>query len=1079
MKQPYFIIVIFFLCSLFNLEAKDKLQDILQKKDASFWEIQKSMNDDFDSKPTAEKRGWKQFKRWEYFWEQRLYPNSDFPNSVQIYKDAYSFDTKNSKNKIQSNSVWNNLGPFEPPQTTSAREQGVGRVNIVRFNPADELDLWIGAASGGLWRSKNGGNTWINYPYFNFLSLGVTDIGISKSNPNIIYVTTGDADGTIGTANSYYTIGIVKSTDGGNTWNITNFSKELSDKRTVTRILVNPTNPDIAIVGASDGIYKTTDGGNTWVNKTFDYSIIDLEYKPNDSNVIYAASYGFSGKNYIVKSTDGGETWKSVLLVSGSNRLNIEVSPANPASVYCLASNSSGNSFNSINISIDEGATWETTASVASTGNILGWYDGKGSDNGGQGMYDLSLAVSPVDESTIFVGGVNIWKSTDLGMSMTLNTHWYGYFSKPFVHADIHDLRFSPSGKRLYACNDGGISFTANGGYDWIDISNGLNITQFYRMSSSDLYPNQIVGGCQDNGTSAIINGQWTHLYSGDGMECLSDPTNPNRIFVSLYYGEFYRTNNGGNNFSLSINRKVTSESAGWVTPFVCNPLNSNTLFCGHQNVWRNQSGGDNGKWKKISNFGSSQVLQSLAVAPSDSNTIYAANYSDVFATYDGGTTWSSIYKSNSTAITYICVDPINPKRIWITKSGYSFQDKVYEYDGQTWKNLSGNLPNVPTNTIVYQKNSPDRIYVGTDIGVFYSDYSSGYWERFGDGLPNVIVLELEIDYSSKVMLRAATYGRGIWETQVMDCNLPEPQVNITGDLEFCEGKSVTLELVDNSNDFIWSTGETTRSITVSKSGTYSVILTNSNGCKAKSRGIIVKVNPNKDLNVTSSTGHFALCGNETEIELRASLGFDTYLWSNGATGRKLTISDPGDYTVTGTTSAGCVTVSQKITIQKGEYPEKPTITRDGNMLTSSDAFAYQWFKDEKEIKGATNKTYTLLEDDLGSFTVEAYNESGCSTFSDTLNITTGIDENQNLSKSILISPNPNSGNFTCEFNNLPSGPTKLEIIDMTGKVVFVMTLDSFGNNKVNLNLNNLDPGNYILRINVHNEIFSEKWIKN
>lgn len=1081
MKKNYLILILGLILLIGYEKAlpNEKQQSFLQQRNAKFFDIQNELNNKFHENNPSERRGWKQFKRWEYFWEQRVYPNGEFPNSVEIFKEIENYSKKIDKEQIQNGKTWKSLGPNFPPPAANTREQGVGRVNIIRFHPNDELDLWIGAASGGLWRSTNGGNTWSNFPFFNFLSLGVTDIAISPSNPQIIYVSTGDADGSIGSANNYYSIGVAKSIDGGKTWNITGFAKELADRRILTRILVNPSNPDIVILGANDGIYKTTDGGKVWINKTSEWSVIDMDFKPGDPNTIYASTYSYSGKNYVLKSTDYGETWKTVTLINNSFRTNLEVSPANPDNIYCLSANNSNNGFNEIRISSDGGETWITTADVSSVGNILGWYDGKGTDLKGQGGYDLSLGVSPKDENLMFTGGVNIWKSTDMCQTMTLNTHWFGYYSKPFVHADIHDLKYSPSGKRLYACHDGGISYTANNGADWHDISEGLNITQFYRLSSCDLYSDVIVGGSQDNGTSAILNNEWAHIYSGDGMECLVDPTNPLRLFASLYYGSFYRSNNGGKNFSTSINRDYTKENAGWVTPFVCDPSVPSTLYCGHQNVWQNISNGDASKWKKISNFGSSQVLQSLAVAPSDSKTIYAANLSELFATYDGGTTWTSIYKSSSSGITYIAVDPINPKRIWITKSGYTSNDKVWEFDGEDWKNLSGNLPNIPINTIVYQKNSPDRIYIGTDIGVFYSDYSSGYWEKYGNGLPNVIVLELEINYSSKVMLRAASYGLGIWECEVSDCNLPEPEVKIIGNLEFCEGKSVTLELVGNPENFVWSTGETTKSITVKESGTYSVIITNNDGCKAKSTGIIVKVNPNKDITFTSSLGHFAFCGDESTMELRASLGFDKYKWSTGDTTRKITVTEPGEYYVIGTTSAGCSSQSIIANIQKGNNPDKPIISFNNNEFESTEAFAYQWYKDNKKITDATQRTYKMTEPESGKFMVEVFSEIGCSTFSDPYDLVSASESEVLGNKSLEIFPNPNNGIFSVTFNNILYSKINVEILDITGKIIYSKLLTNNGSNTFEINQESLSSGTYLIRFFVNGQIISEKLIIN
>ncbi|OGU57720.1 MAG: hypothetical protein A2X64_06500 [Ignavibacteria bacterium GWF2_33_9] len=826
-----------------------------------------------------------------------------------------------------------------------------------------------------------------------------------------------------------------------------------------------------------DGIFTSDDGGSTWKVRTSEYGVIDMEFKPGDANIVYASTYGFSGTNSIIKSTDGGVTWNLLHQINNTYRLNIEVTPKAPNYIYCLSAATDAG-FNSIEVSDDEGNSWTEVSDLSTAGNVLGWYYGSSGDTGGQGIYDLALAVSPKDENLLFTGGINIWKSTTMGTDLDLNTHWFGYDSKPFVHADIHDLKFSPSGKRLYACNDGGISFTANNGADWTDLTNGINITQFYRLSSSDSYPSVIIAGAQDNGSSGLIDGTWKHLSAGDGMECLVHPTNPQRIYTSIYYGTFYRSNNGGQNYSTIITRKTTGENSGWVTPFVLNPSNPSTLLCGHQNVWINRRGGDVGQWSKISDFGSSQVLKAIAVAPSDSNVIYACNTTTLFVTYDGGLNWNNILTSGSSSLTYIVVDPKRPERIWVTKSGFTLSDKVWEYDGENWINISGNLPNIPVNTIAYQKNSPDRLYVGTDFGVYYSDYNSAYWEKFGTGMPNLVVNELEINYSSKTMLRAATYGRGVWECEVMDCNLPQPVINIFGDTEFCEGKSVKLELEGDYDNFVWSNGEQTKSITVKDNGAYSVIIFNDNGCNAKSQAVNVKVNQNRIMSVTADLGHFALCGDETALELRASIGFDQYLWSTGETTRRITITEPGDYYVLGITDDGCQTNSDTLHIVRSDNPTKPSINRDGRILTASDGYSYQWYRNGKKITDSTGQTYTLSEEDIAIFKVEIFNEAGCSNFSDDFDVENSVNEYDNNSNHLSISPNPNFGKFHVNFKGIISSDAQLEILDLTGQIVYIDNI-ILSNNSLELNLTNIPTGSYILRIITKDKIYTQKWIKN
>ncbi len=1081
MKRIYISLIFALVFSNINLTANNKVNKVLSKSDANFYEIQSTLNDYYNSENASVRKGWKQFKRWEYFWGQRTYPNGIFPNSFDIYQEYQNWEKVNNNksfdNKIQAKHTWTSIGPFEPPHSDNTREQGIGRVNIVRFNPQNELDLWIGTATGGVWRSKNGGNTWTHYPYTNFLSFGVSDIAISPANPQTIYVVTGDADGTIGTGASFYSIGVIKSTDDGATWNVTGLARELSNRKTFTRLLAHPKNENVLILGASDGIYKSTDGGETWKNKYGEKPIVDMEFKPDNTDIIYASSYGYSGSNLVLKSTDGGETWKEVYSVATSNRVSLEVTPRDPDMIYALSSNSQTNGFREFAVSEDAGESWIITATNSNNPNYLGWYDGSSSDSKGQGMYDLGLAVSPISSSSVFVGGVNIWKSDDYFESGELNTHWYGAFSKPFVHADIHELRFSPSGKRLYACSDGGISFSANGGYDWVDISKGLSITQFYRMGSSNQFPDIIVGGSQDNGTSFIYDNEWKHLYSADGMECIAHPTNPETFYVSIYYGSIYRTTNSGKSFSKSIDKSITSENSGWVTPYVMDPQRSSVLYAGFNNVWRNSNSGTQSGWKKISNFGSSQIIQSLAVAPSDTNTIYAANNSEIYKTTDGGANWTSIMKSSSSAITYIAVDYDDPNHIWITKSGFAVNDKVYEFDGTDWINLSGNLPNVPVNTIVHQKNSPDRVYIGTDIGVFFSDYGSGYWQKYGEGMPNLIIMELEISYSDKTMLRAASYGRGFWEVEALNCNLPAPKVNIIGKTEFCEGDSVILELDGDYTNFVWSNGETTKSIVVKESGVFSVSVSSGEECSAKSKAITVNVSESKDMNVTSSTSRFALCKEDDEIELRASLGFTKYEWSTGDTVRKIRVNKPGKYSVKGYTTSGCPSKTFEVEVFQSELPAKPTITQDGNYLTSSESFEYVWYRNGKAIKGLNTRTINTFEIGDGFYQVETFNEAGCGAISDSLEVIVNSVEDYSNQSVLEILPNPNYGAFDVIFSeSIIADKILIEIVDINGKVVYTQNNDN--SSRISMSLNSLNSGTYFLQVHINGKIYTNKFQK-
>ncbi|MDP2363916.1 MAG: hypothetical protein Q8M94_09130, partial [Ignavibacteria bacterium] len=513
-----------------------------------------------------------------------------------------------------------------------------------------------------------------------------------------------------------------------------------------------------------------------------------------------------------------------------------------------------------------------------------------------------------------------------------------------------------------------------------------MNITQYYRIASSAQDSNVIYGGSQDNGSHRLDKGTWTKVYGGDGMNCEVDWVDPLTAYISLYNGALFRTTNG-----ISFSKMdITTEGGAWVTPFIISPINHFVLYAGYKNVWKSEDGGR--KWSKLYSLNNSANLRTLAAAPSDSNTIYAATPNTLWATYDGGKSWTTI-PNVPESISSIVVDPKNAKRFWLTNDGFNDKNKVFEYNGDKRSNISGNLPNIPVNCIVYQKDSPDRLYVGTDIGVYYSDYGSANWEPFGDGLPNLIVNDLDIHYGSN-KLRAGTYGRGVWETKLVNCILAEPQLTIIGKSSFCYGDSVILESVGDYPVFYWSTGEKTKRIIIKESGAYNITIVEPSGCKASSKAVVVDVKTASPIQI-KPIGKFPVCeGDETDIELNVPLGFNKYLWSTGDTVRriKVKVTQPGKYNVIATTSDGC-TSTDNFEITINPRPEKPIVTRYWyNLLRASNALSYQWFLDGKVVTGAKDQVVKI--DKLGDYTVQISDKNGCSNTSELFNVISGVDEN-------------------------------------------------------------------------------------
>ena len=460
--------------------------------------------------PKDKQKGWKYLARWEYFWAQRLFPDMKMGNAAQAYNQLQKNTTlKNNKNNTLQSVNWSLLGPTSAPSDfNGSRSQGLGRVNVIRFHPLNPQEFWIGSATGGVWKTTNKGKNWINFPYTQFMSLGVSDIAFSNSTPSTVYVATGDVDGTVGSGDTYYSVGIIKTTDGGTSWITTNLAFELSESASISRLLVDPNNPDIVITTTNRGIYKTTDGGVSW-NVVLSGNYRDMEQKPDDFNVLYVVSSSFGGDNKLLKSTNAGQTWVTVQELKGVIRTAITVSKANVNNVYAICGSYNTNGYHSFYISDDQGSTFSVISEVASSPNILGWYEGIDTDYKGQSAYDLCLAVSPINDSKVFIGGINVWKSANYGASWIKNTVWYDDNSLPFIHADQHDLAYNPLTNELFAVNDGGVYYTTNDGNTWTDISDGLSIMQFYRMSQSITNPNLVIAGAQDNGSNMFTSTGW------------------------------------------------------------------------------------------------------------------------------------------------------------------------------------------------------------------------------------------------------------------------------------------------------------------------------------------------------------------------------------------------------------------------------------------------------------------------------------------------------------------------------------------------------------------------------------------
>ncbi len=964
---------------------------------------------------------WKYIERWKWFWGPRVDINGNFPPAGILMREWEKSGFLNAKLKMDGTlgtnalAQWKLVGPAVIPENGG----GMGRINCVRVPDRQLNTIWIGTACGGAWKSTDGGINW--HPMTDYLpALSVSDIAVHPNSVNTVFIATGDADAT-GTY-VHYSAGILRSDDGGKTWNPTGLSYRQNELYVIRRLLINPATPNIMLAATNRGILLSSDAGASW-NSVQSGNFRDMEYQPNNPLTVYASTSGA-----IYKSANAGKTWVQLTTtgITGAVNLKLAVTPANPAYIYALASNSN-EGFGGLWLSTDAGASWKIQST---TPNLLGW-SVNGSDNRGQGSYDLAIAVSRTKANTVTVGGVNVWQSTLAGTSWNCIAHWYGDGGKPYVHADVHDLICTLDGK-IYASTDGGVFLSQDDGMSWIDLSKGLSITQFYRIGVGATNSNIVIGGAQDNGTSRYNGTKWHQVIGGDGMNCLVDYKNANISYGALYYGDIYRTTDNWTTSKSFINRNITQESGAWVAPYQLHPTDPNTAFAGFRNVWRTTTAG--GSWEKISNFNQGS-LTILEIAESNPNYIYAGNSNGFQYTTDGGATWKNLALNvSSGSVTSIEIDPKKPNRIWIGISGYSAQDVLETSDfGATWKDISAGLPALPTNCIVYQKNSPDRMYAGTDIGIYYRDTLTKVWIAFNDGMPATIVSDLQIHYATG-KLYAGTYGRGIWMGNLANCNTKiDLAVTRKGNLTFCEGDSVVLTAQSGYSSYLWTNGATTQSIVVKTSGAYSASAITSNGCPAVSVAFDVVAMPKSKPGITFSKSRPVLCGDADSVQLNASLGFATYRWNSGDTSRRIIVRKPGKYVVAVTKPGNCDATSDTIEVVT-VTPQHATISQNGNTLTANPAgIAYEWYLNGEKIPNATSRTYSYANSKQ-KIRVMIIDSNGCRSISD--EIVVSVQENILASQGLTIKPNPTSGSITV--NLLLPAPSELhiEIITLDGRIV-------------------------------------------
>lgn len=646
-----------------------------------------------------------------------------------------------------------------------------GRVNALAIKPGDDSTLLAGFSGGGIFKSTDAGANW--KPVFDDqMELAIGDITYDPTNPDIVYAGTGDPNIPAITFNGN---GLFKSADGGETWQYL----ALSQTGIISKVIVDPTNPSILYVAAMGtpyvrdehrGVYKSTDGGLSWQKVLFvseQAGASDLVIDPVNPLILYASFWDRIRSNQestiygpharVYKTTDGGATWAQLgggLPTGILGRTGLAISQQNPEKVYAVYIDSLS-TVGGLYKSTDGGATWTSLNTIAledACGNF-GWYFGK-------------IRLNPLNDEEVYFLAIVLWRKS------AGSTQWQVAANS---HADCHDLVFGTTGRR-YLGTDGGVYRNEPGQMPWYK-SNNLPTTQFYHTSYNPHEPNTYFAGAQDNGIrKGNGNGYntWASVFPADGFRCAFDPNDPNIFWVETQNGEIHKTLNGGNDWIYGSPCLGTNDRCNWDLPYVMSPHLGGRLYAGTYRMYFSENGSGWGpisgdltdgiifgeRFHNISCVDESPVQEGKLLAGTSDGNVWRREPAGNWANLTPGLP--------DRYVTAVITSPTLPERMFVTQSG--FRDNEYiphvhrsDNNGQSWTDISGNLPNMPVNDLLALPGHADSVlFVATDAGVYFTLNAGTHWQRLGSNLPFIPVFDLERNPVRNELI-AATHARGLW----------------------------------------------------------------------------------------------------------------------------------------------------------------------------------------------------------------------------------------------------------------------------------------------------------------------------
>ena len=949
----------------------------------------------------------------EHFFTARNWPDGKF--SIQTWREGL--------NKAKQDYQNNQASALLRAGGTSWQLEGPtnigGRINTIAVHPSDHDIIYVGCASGGIFKTTDGGLNWS--PIFDdqqFLPIG--DIELDPSNPDIVYAGTGDPN-----VSGYPFIGdgLYKSTDAGLTWTYIG----LAETRIISKVRVHPLDPNLLYVGAmgltfekdgNRGLYKSTDGGASW-NRILLISdstgVSDLLIDELNTDRIWAAGWDrlrnnsktiVYGPGAIIRRTlDGGSSWTTLgggLPTGYQCRIGLDQEPGNPSHIVAqfigtdletqgvYESVNGGNSWLSFNV---------TDLNSSSAMGGFGWYFAK-------------VRFNPFVPGQFWVCGVNLWRTNNAGALWTNMTASGG------VHADKHDLVFLSANEALLA-TDGGLYRTINGGASWTDAESIPN-TQFYHAQVNPHLANDYWGGAQDNGTSrgnGLSPDTWQRMFGGDGFHVEFNPDDDQILYAETKNGDIWYSLNGGLSFDWGSFSLPFSDRRNWDMPFIISPHDASRIYAGTYRLHRSDDviplftpvSGDltrgvltDPRFHNLTTIRESPVTEGLLYTCSSDGRVNRSN--------DGGGLWTVV----STALPNRYITDLecsfqNSDVVFVTHSGYKDNDfsALLHYStnrGNTWTSIAGDLPALAINDMEVYPGNDSILFVANDGGVYFSTNLGSNWSRLGNGMPVVNVYDIELD-TRLGKLVAGTHGRSMMSLELADVIPSQLHPELSADLVLCSGESASLE-ADGALFYEWS----------------------------PTAGLSCSDCQDPIASPTTTTTY--------TVSFRDGLGHEE---------------------------------TRSVTVTVEPLPPVPVITATGDVLsiTGVGGAAYQWYQDGILISDANDPSY--MPSEAGIYTVEVFSVNGCSSVSAEFSwLPSGLEPTWISNWS--VGPNPMRDEVQLQLPALAStGTYRLRWYDAQGRLL--VQERSSGGTTIQPVLN-WTPGIYYLRVNAEGGSQTVKLVK-